>query len=71
MREMRMHNLSTGGRVILKWTLQKNCVRVWTGLNCLRICFSEHGNEPLHTTKGREVLDQLSDYHLLKRVSAP
>jgi hypothetical protein len=27
---------------------------------------SEHGNEPLGSTKGREFLDQLSDYRLFK-----
>jgi hypothetical protein len=42
---------------------------VWTGYVLLRIGTSkepyEHGNEPLDSMKGREFLDQLSDYHLL------
>jgi hypothetical protein len=30
----------------------------------------EHGNKPSDSIKGREFLDQLSDYQLLKKVSA-
>jgi len=31
----------------------------------------KHGNEPLGAIKGMEFLDQLSDYQLLKKDSAP
>jgi len=31
----------------------------------------QHGNEPSGSIKGRELLDQLSDYKLFKKDSAP
>jgi hypothetical protein len=32
--------------------------------------FSKYGNEPVVSIKGREFLDQLSDYQLLKKDSS-
>jgi hypothetical protein len=47
-------------------------VRVWTGLNWLKIGSNggsyEHGNEPLFSIKGGEFIDQLRDCKLIKRV---
>jgi hypothetical protein len=31
----------------------------------------EQSNKPLSSTKGRQFLDQLNDYYLVKRESAP
>jgi hypothetical protein len=46
--------------------LKKYGVRVWTGLIWLRIRINggqyEHGNEPSGSLKGREFLEQVSDY---------
>jgi hypothetical protein len=35
------------------------------------VAFCEHGNEPKVSVKGRKILDQISDYWLLKKDSAP
>jgi hypothetical protein len=47
----------------------------WYGLFWLRIGTSggsfEHGNEPSTVIKCREILEELSDWRLLKRDSAP
>jgi hypothetical protein len=43
------------------------------GVDWLRIGASdgEHGNDPSSSIKGKEFLDQLSDYKLLNRECAP
>jgi hypothetical protein len=62
------------GRIILKWILGKQDVRVRTVFIWLStgtdggLC--EHRREPSSSMKGDEFLDQLSDYVLLKD-SAP
>jgi hypothetical protein len=33
-------NLDIGGRIILKWILEKQDVVVWTGFVCLRVMIS-------------------------------
>jgi hypothetical protein len=52
--------LDIDGRIILKWILQKQRVRVRAGFNCLRIGSSgrlcKHGNEPSGFIKGRDFL---------------
>jgi hypothetical protein len=53
------------GKIISKWIIKKYSVRLWTGLNWVRIGFSgrfcEYGNEPLGSIKGRGFLDQPND----------
>jgi hypothetical protein len=59
------------GEVILKYILKKLSVWVWIGFNLLWMGSNgepyEHGNEPLGSTKGRDFIDQLSYYQLLKK----
>jgi hypothetical protein len=51
------------GTMILKWTLKKEGVRVWTGLNWFGVGssggFCEHGNESLGPIKERTILMSL------------
>jgi hypothetical protein len=35
------------------------------------LCSCEHSEEPSGSIKGRKFLDQMSDYHLFKKGSAP
>jgi hypothetical protein len=55
---------------IIKMNLKYN-VGVWTGFNWLMLCSVvfcfKHNNEPLGFIRGREFLDQLSYYLLLKK----
>jgi len=64
-----LQKLGIDGRITLEWILGRKGGNVWTGYVLLRIGTSkepyEHGNEPLDSMKGREFLDQLSDYQLL------
>jgi hypothetical protein len=68
-----LSDLGIGGRIILKYTLKKEDVRVWTRFIWLRIGSSvsscEHGNESLGSIKGHGFC-LLSDYQLLKKDSA-
>jgi hypothetical protein len=60
-------DLSVDGRIILKWILKNQSVRMWTGFIWLKTggpvagsC--KHNNEPSCSTEGLRFLDQLSDY---------
>lgn len=51
--------------------LNKYAERVLTGFILLEpvACYFEHGEEPLRSTRGGELLDKLSDYQRLKMIS--
>jgi hypothetical protein len=57
-------DLGIDGRIRLKFILNKLGKRTLTGFIWLRIVAGscEHGNEPSGSIKGKEFLDQLSDY---------
>jgi hypothetical protein len=53
----------------------KNDFMMWIGFSWLRISFvagsPEQGNERLGSIEGEEYLNQLSDYQLIRELSAP
>jgi hypothetical protein len=53
------------GKIVLKWIMRKQDVRLWTGFIWLVLGSSsgsfELGNEPLGSIKGEEFIDLLSD----------
>jgi hypothetical protein len=65
------------GCIVLKWILEREDGVVWTGLICLRRGTSgvegscDHGNEHSGSIKCWEVLEQLHNWRLLKKGSAP
>lgn len=48
---------------------------MWTGYICLRrggvLGYCEHSKELSGSIQGREFLDELNDYYILKKASAP
>jgi hypothetical protein len=68
-------DLGIGGRVILKGISEKLGGKAWTGFMWFRIGdsgregFWKHSNEHSGSINGREFLDYLSDYKLLKKDS--
>jgi hypothetical protein len=61
--------LGVAGRAILKYILKNQGVRVWNGLLWFKMDSHDHGNECLGFRKGKELLHQLSDCQVLKKVS--
>jgi len=59
-------DLRVDGRIILKWILEKWCVRVCTGLGPMTDS-CEHCNEPSCSIKDGEFIVHISGYYILKR----
>jgi len=61
------------GRHECRWDSTK--ILVWTEFNWLQkgpvVGSCKHSNEPLAPIRGREILEQLSNYQILKKVSVP
>jgi hypothetical protein len=66
-----MRDLCADERILLKWILQKYCVKVWTDTSSSRqypvAGSSIHDNEHWNSIEGTEFLEQMSDYKLLKK----
>jgi hypothetical protein len=60
------------GRSRLMWSIKMDLKVVGCGgMDWIQLAQSKHDNEPTGCIKGREFLDQLSDYLLLKKNSSP
>jgi hypothetical protein len=66
-----LRDTGVDGRIILKQILRKLGISICTEFDLLRIWSCIHGHESSTSIKGEEFLGELSDYKLLKKVSAP
>jgi hypothetical protein len=65
--------LGINGRIILKWILRKQGMKVCSGFSLIRDTEAgtcEHETKPSGSTKDGEFLDQLNYYYLLNENSA-